>query len=112
MQHRQQQQQQRHFLVTRGRTGLSDHYITYCTRKVVKGIINKHNTISHRSMKKYSESSFIEILQSIDWSVVINCIDVNEAWEKFKPLFTLAMDSIAPMIDTTIKNGTEPWINE
>ena len=86
-------------------TGLSDHYITYCTRKVVRGMINKHNTISTRSMKKYSESSFIEILLNIDWSVVLDCMDVNEAWEKFKVLFTLAMDSIAPMIDTRMKRA-------
>merc|ERR1711874_348725 len=26
--------------------------------------------------------------------------------------FTLAMDAIAPMIDTRIKNRTEPWVNE
>ena len=75
-------------------------------------MINKHNTISTRSMKEYSESSFTEILLSIDWSVVLNCIDVNEAWEKFKVLFTLAMDSIAPMIEKRINIRTEPWVND
>ena len=47
-------------------------------------MINKHKTISTRSMKKYSESSFTEILLSMDWSVVLNCIDVNETWENLR----------------------------
>ena len=93
-------------------TGLSDHFITYCTRKVVKGQINKHNTISIRSMKHYSKSIFIEKLLSLDWSIVMNCTDANEAWEKFKTLFTVAMDEIAPMKDVRTKYRTEPWMNE
>ena len=93
-------------------TGLSDHYITYCTRKTVKGQINKHNTITIRSMKNYTEDRFIEKLQSMDWSIVLNCIDVNVAWEKFKAMFTLAIDEIAPEKDIRIKYRTEPWINE
>ena len=94
-------------------TGLSDHFITYCTRKVIRGQINKHNTISIRSMKNYNEDSFIEKLQNMDWAVVLNSIDdVNVAWEKFKTLFTLAVDEIAPMKDIRIKYRTEAWMNE
>ena len=62
-------------------------------------------------MKNYSESNFIEKLQSMDWSLVLNCIDVNEACEKFKALFTIAMDAIAPMKTIRIKCRTEPWID-
>ena len=39
-------------------------------------------------------------------------IDANEAWEKFKVLFTLAMDAIVPMKDIRIKYRTEPELNE
>ena len=49
----------------------------------------------------------------MDCSIVLNCIDnVNVAWEKFKAMFTLAMDEIAPEKDITIRYRTEPWINE
>ena len=48
----------------------------------------------------------------MDWSLVLSCIDVNEACEKFKTLFTLAMDAIAPMKSVRIKCRTEPWMNE
>ncbi|CAL4218293.1 unnamed protein product, partial [Meganyctiphanes norvegica] len=66
-------------------SGISDHYITYCTRKVIKCQINKHNPIKIRSMKNYSNDIFVEKLQSLDWSVVTKCIvDVNEAWENSK----------------------------
>merc|ERR1711888_88836 len=48
----------------------------------------------------------------MEWSIVLNCIDVNVAWEKFKAMFTLAIDEIAPEKDIRIKYRTEPWINE
>ena len=31
------------------KSGLSDHYITFCTRKIIRGQIGKHNTIRVRS---------------------------------------------------------------
>ena len=31
--------------------GLSDHSLIFCTRKVVKGAINKHNSVKVRSLK-------------------------------------------------------------
>ena len=64
-------------------------------------------------MKNYNEDSFIEKLQNMDWAIVLNSIDdVNVAWEKFKALFTLAVDEIAPMKDIRIKYRTEAWMNE
>ena len=32
--------------------GLSDHFLIYCTRKTLKGQINKHKPIQIRSLKK------------------------------------------------------------
>ena len=31
--------------------GISDHIMTYCTRKITRGQIGKHNTVKIRSMK-------------------------------------------------------------
>ena len=31
--------------------GLSDHFLVFCTRKVTRGQINKHNTVEIRCMK-------------------------------------------------------------
>lgn len=51
--------------------GLSDHYVTYCNRKVVKECLNKHNTFRIRSMKTYSSDNYNEKLAYIDWSSYI-----------------------------------------
>lgn len=40
--------------------GLSDHLITYCTRKVKKFQINKNNSVRIRSLKHYSKDRFVQ----------------------------------------------------
>ena len=39
--------------------GISDHLITYCTRKVNKAPVNKHNTVRMCCSKHYSKDLFI-----------------------------------------------------
>ena len=51
-------------------TGISDHFITYCTRRKPKDIIGKHTTIKIRSMKNYTKESFVENLEEKDWNIV------------------------------------------
>ena len=91
-------------------SGLSDHYITYCTRKVYREQINKHNTVKIRSLKNYCNNTFIEKLRNLDWSIVLQCTDVNVAWNKFKIMFTQIINEIAPEKETRIKGRTEKWI--
>ena len=94
------------------KSGLSDHYITFCTRKIVRGQIGKHNTIKIRSLRNYSPDGFLDKLQEVDWSVVTRCNNVNEAWGMFKNIFTQVLDSIAPVKEIRIKVRTEPWIDD
>ena len=91
--------------------GLSDHFITYCTRKSSRGYIGKHNTIKIRSLKNYSVIDFLNKLRNIDWTVVTNCTEVNTAWPKFKDIFINVLDEIAPIKQIRIKTRTEPWMN-
>ena len=53
-------------------SGLSDHFIIYCTWKTVKSLLNKHHTSTTiiRSMKHYSKEILTELLQTVDWSPV------------------------------------------
>ena len=92
--------------------GLSDHFITFCTRKIIRGQIGKHNNVKLRSLRNYSVEEFRIRLQEIDWSNVTECDDVNEAWDKFNRLFIDILDSIAPIKEIRIKNRTEPWIDD
>ena len=48
--------------------GVSDHYLTFCTRKTIKGQIGVHNVVKVRSLKNYSVSSLIFELSQVDWT--------------------------------------------
>ena len=91
--------------------GLSDHLITFCSRKIIRGLVGKHKTIKIRSLKNYSAISLLNHLRNIDWSTVTNCYDVNEAWYNFKTRFIEVLDVVAPIKHIRIKSRTEPWIN-
>ena len=62
-------------------SGLSDHFILYCTRKTV------------------------------DWSPVLNCLDVNKKWTHFTDLFMPIVDSLAPLKKVRLKQRSEPWFS-
>ena len=51
--------------------GISDHLLTYCTRKVTRAYVNKHKTIRIRSSKNYSQEQFIHNLNETDWTDVL-----------------------------------------
>ena len=93
-------------------SGISDHFITYLTRKKTRDFIGKHKTIRIRQMKNYSQEAFLNKLKELDWSIVTKIKDdVNLALEKFNTLFVLAIDSVAPEKDIRIKSRTEPWMD-
>ena len=92
-------------------TGISDHFITYCTRKITRDHIGKHNPVKIRSMKHYSKDTLIDKLKSMQWSTVLECLDVVEAWSIFKTMFTQVMDDVAPEKEIRLKCRTEPWMN-
>ena len=92
-------------------TGISDHFMVYCTRKITRGYIGKHNSVKARSMKHYDKDLFREKLQSIEWLPVIESININEAWERFKTIFTQVVDDVAPEKEIRIKGRSEAWIN-
>ena len=41
-------------------SGISDHFITFCTRKTFKDTVGKHTRIRIRSMKNYTKDIFVE----------------------------------------------------
>ena len=91
--------------------GLSDHMMIFCTRKISKGQIGKHQTIQIRSMKNYTAEILNDELCNVDWSGVLNCDNVHDAWCNFKLEFTKVLDKICPVKHIRLKQRTEPWIN-
>lgn len=92
--------------------GISDHSLIYCTRRVVKAAINKHNTVKLRSMKNYDKDTFQVNLLNADWSSVLISDNACDAWKKFKSNFTSLVDDIAHIKEVRIKQRTEPWFND
>ena len=91
-------------------SGISDHFITFCTRKINNEILNKHNTVMARSMKNYCSEVFIEKLKEVNWENVFRCSNVNDAWDSFKTMFLEVIDNIAPVKEIRVKGRTEPWM--
>jgi hypothetical protein len=90
--------------------GMSDHFMTFCTRKAAKVKFNSHNSIKIRSLKNYDIDSFRSLLANCDWSSVLNSDTVDTAWQKFKEVFVNVLDRVAPKREVRIKQRTEPWI--
>lgn len=93
-------------------SGLSDHFITYCTRKIPKYICNKHNNIKIRSSKNYDKTEFVDLLTQADWSKCLYSCSIDDAWQSFKETFTNILDKVAPVKEVRVKQKTEPWMNQ
>jgi len=91
--------------------GLSDHFLIYCSRKTVKGQINHHKVIKIRSLKNYNATSFVSDLSNLNWCDVTSLHNVNDAWDKFKHIFSSVLDKVAPVKEIRLKQRTEPWMN-
>ncbi len=88
--------------------GISDHLITYCTRKVNRPPVNKHNTLQMRCCKHYNKDQFIQNLDDINWSDVFSCDNIDNAWNKFKSALLSVLDKVAPY---KVKRRTKPWMS-
>ena len=51
--------------------GVFDDFLTFCTRRNVKGQFSHHNYVTIRSMKNYNVEKFIDSLVQADWSTVL-----------------------------------------
>ena len=90
--------------------GVSDHFLTYCTRKITKVLYHKQNNVKIRSLKNYNKETFEQRLKDATWSEVYSCESVEGAWLSFKSRFQTIVDSLAPLKEIRIKQSTAPWI--
>ena len=91
--------------------GLSYHFLTYMTWKIVKRQIGKHNFVKMRSLKHYDKNDFILKLSNMSWEGVLMCFDVEMAWDIFKTIFHSVLDIVAPVKEERLKERTESWMN-
>ena len=92
--------------------GLSDHFMTFCTRKIVRQKYNCHNTVTVRSMKKYTTESYHNALENTNWDKVYQSSDPNLAWSHFREIFTHILDNLVPFKSVRIRQKTEQWMTK
>ena len=86
----------------------SDHSLIFCTRKVVKGAITKHNSVKVRSLKNYNPSVFKDKLFNVNWVSILAWESVDMACNMLKGYFLGVVDELAPLKEICIKKRTEP----
>ncbi len=92
-------------------TGISDHFMTFCTRKAhIKDKCDAPNIVTVRSMKHYNKDLLNEKLTSADWSSLFLCRNIENAWQIFRSTFHSILDDIAPHRDIKIRQHTDPWM--
>ena len=53
------------------KTGLSDHYLVYCTRKLHGSIKHQHKYITSRQLKNFKKEAFLSDLSEVDWEALV-----------------------------------------
>ena len=92
-------------------TGISDHQMIYCTRKIQRQKFNKHKYIKCRSFKNYSTELFQEELKSSQFPNYNNFDNVDNAYTNFVERLLLCIDKTAPIKEIRIKNRSQVWFD-
>ena len=92
-------------------TGLSDHQLIYCTRKVNRTKFNTHKCIRTWSLKNYSQSLYLEKPNEINFPDYSKFKDINNAYSDFIGKVTSVIDQIAPMKEIRVNNKSQDWID-
>ena len=92
-------------------TGLSDHQLTYCTRKITRTKSNVHKYIKTRSLKNYSQTLFLDKLKKTNFRDYSNFKDINDAYSDFTGNVTSVIDEIAHTKEIRIKHNSQDWFD-
>ena len=92
-------------------TGLSDHQLIYCTRKITRTKTNVHKYIKTRSLKNYSQTLFLDKLRKVNFPDYSNFKDINNAYSDFTEKVTSVIDEIAPIKEIRVKNNSQDWFD-
>ena len=82
----------------------------YLTRKN-KPVKLPPKIVKTRSFKNFIDHDFIDTVKNINWGDVMNCNDVNSAWDIWKNKFNDACDEHAPVKEKLVKGYLPEWID-
>ena len=60
-------------------------------------------------MKNYSAEALNSKLNKINWFEILNLETANEAWLKFKQIFTSVINELAPIKSVRLKQRSQSW---
>ena len=92
--------------------GISDHQLTYCTRKISRTKSNEHKYITIRSLKNYTKDIFIAALNSINFPDYSKYGNVDESYEDLTKKISEVIDNIAPLKKIRVRNNTQEWYDD
>ena len=91
--------------------GISDHQLTFCTRKIFKIKSNCHQNVFTRCFKNYDPKKFKISLQKTSFPNYNNFSDIDVAYTDFVVRLTSTIDSLAPLKETRIKTNSQEWFD-
>ena len=91
--------------------GISDHFPIFVTHKInFKEKTNSHNFIKYRSLKTFSEETFLSDLINIPWGD-LNYTDTNEVLHTWVSNFSGVIDNHVPIRMHRVKHMQQPdWL--
>ena len=93
--------------------GLSDHQMTYCTRKITRlKHNNTHRFVKTISIKNYSKESYLQELENAKFPEYSMFTDINCAYSDFIGKLTTIIDEVAPVWEMRIKTNSQEWFDE
>ena len=92
-------------------TGLSDHQLIYCTRKIIREKFYEHRDLKIRSLKNYSQEIYIQALKDVNFLDYSQYNDPNKAYDDFLAKTTQVIDPVAPIKKIRVKGNNQEWFD-
>ena len=92
-------------------TGLSDHDLIACVRKV-NNIKCELETIRYRDYKNYDVNVINNELLNINWDGVYNSNYLNQGLNVIKSILKDTIDRHAPFVTKRVKRKKSPWMSK
>ena len=89
--------------------GLSDHSLIFCTRKKIKTVFKKHNSVKLWSLNIRTGRTF-KWMSNAYWSPVMSSGNVIDVCSRFISMLMTVVDNIAPIKVVRIERGLNPGL--
>ncbi len=94
--------------------GFADHCLVYCVTSYKSHVrsTQSHRIIQLRNYKNFNEQDFISDLELCDWISKEQYDDVDEAYSKWKHIFTEVRDKHCLLVSQRVRKCFLLWLND